>query len=191
MNIVMDKITSNVMEGLEKTQKDFWNIPRQTGVMVNMFIKMMDAKSVLEIGTSNGYSGLWIAKALKETGGHLTTIEFYEKRQSIAIENFKTCGVFDIITPIQGSACDILERFDEGVKFDFVFIDANKREYVKYFNLVKPHLTPKAFIAADNIISHAEKVQTFIDAIDADEEFQYEILNLPGGLLTAFRNNSL
>lgn len=189
MKILLDDITIKVMEELEKTQKSFWNIPRETGIVINMFIKMMNAQNALEIGTSNGYSGLWISKALKETGGHLTTIEFYEKRQSIAIENFKTCGVSDIITPIQGSACDILERFDEVLKFDFVFIDANKREYVKYFELVKPHLTRKAMIVADNIISHAEKVQTFIDAVDADDEFQYEIIELPGGILTAYRNS--
>ena len=67
-------------------------------------------------------------------------------------------------------------------------IDANKREYVKYFELIKPHLTPKAMIVADNIISHAEKVQTFIDAVDADEDFQYAIVELPGGILTAYRN---
>ena len=188
MNIILDETTNNIMAELEKTQHDFWNIPRQTGIMLNMFIKMMGAKEVLEIGTSNGYSGLWLSKALKETGGHLTTIEFYEKRQSIAIENFKTCNVFDIITPIQGSACDIIRTFPDDKKFDFVFIDASKREYVEYFNLIKPHLTQKCLITADNITSHAEKVQTFVDAVNADDEFQYEILELPGGLLVAYRN---
>ena len=111
---------------------------------------------------SGGYSGLWIAKALKQTGGRLTTIEYYEKRQSVAIENFTKCGVNDIVRPLQGSACDILESLGEDEKFDFVFIDANKREYVRYFELVKPHLTEKALIIADNITSHAEKVQTWI-----------------------------
>ena len=147
----------------------------------------MNAKSVLEVGTSNGYSGIWLAKALKETGGKLTTIEYYDKRQSVAIENFKICGVDDVVRPLQGSACDVIESLDESEKFDFVFIDANKREYVKYFELVKPHLTPKAMIVADNIISHAEKVQTFIDAVDADDEFQYEIVEVPGGILVAYR----
>ena len=188
MDILLDETTNSIMAELEKTQKEFWNVPRKTGLMLNMFIKMMGAKKALEIGTSNGYSGLWLSKALKETGGHLTTIEFYEKRQSIAINNFKTCGVFDIITPLQGSACDIIRSFEEDVKFDFVFIDANKREYVEYFNLIKPHITKKCLIVADNIISHAEKVQTFVDAIDKDEEFQYEILELPGGLLVAYRD---
>jgi predicted O-methyltransferase YrrM len=148
---------------------------------------MMNIQNALEIGTSNGYSGLWIAKALKFTGGKLTTIEYYEKRQSIAIENFKKCGVFDVIRPLQGSACDILESLDKDEKFDFVFIDANKREYVKYFELIKPHLAPKALIVADNITSHAEKVQTFIDAVDSDADFQYEIVDLPGGILIAYK----
>lgn len=187
MNIIFDKITTETLAELEKTQKEFWNIPRKTGVLINMFIKMMNIKSALEIGTSNGYSGIWIGKALKETGGKLTTIEYYDKRQSIAIENFKKCGINDIIRPIQGSACDVMETFTSDEKFDFVFIDANKREYVKYFELIKPHLTPKALIIADNITSHAEKVQTFIDAIDADDEFQYEIVEVPGGILIAYR----
>ena len=107
--------------------------------------------------------------------------------QSIAIENFKKCGVFDIIRPLQGSACDVIKSFDENEKFDFVFIDANKREYVEYFRLIKPHLTPKVMIVADNITSHREKVQTFIDAVEADRDFQYEIIEVPGGVLAAYR----
>ena len=187
MDIKFDSATAEVLSGLEKTQREFWNIPRQTGILINTFIKTFGAKSVLELGTSNGYSGIFIAKALKETGGKLTTIEFYEKRQSIAIENFKKCGVFDIVRPIEGSACEILKWLGPDEKFDFVFIDANKREYVEYFKLVKPHLTERAMIVADNIISHAEKVQPFIDAIDEDDEFQYMIAELPGGLLVAYR----
>jgi len=187
MDIILDEETNKVMAELEATQKQFWNIARETGVMLNMFIKMMNVKNAIEIGTSNGYSGLWLSKALKQTGGHLTTIEFYEKRQSVAIENFKTCGVDDVITPIQGSAIMILENLPEDAKFDFVFIDANKREYIKYFNILKPHLTEKCLITADNITSHAEKVKDFVDAIDKDDEFQYEILDLPAGLLVAYR----
>lgn len=187
MDIIFDKETAEVLAELEKTQKEFWNIPRKTAVLINTFIKMMGVKNALEIGTSNGYSGIWIAKALKNTGGKLTTIEYYDKRQSVAIENFKKCGVNDIIRPLQGSACDILASLALDEKFDFVFIDANKREYVKYFELIKPHLTEKALIIADNITSHAEKVQTFIDAVDADDEFQYEIVEVPGGILIAYR----
>lgn len=187
MDIIFDEVTLQVLSELEKTQKEFWNVPRKTGLLLNMFVKMMNAQNVLEIGTSNGYSGIWLAKALKETGGKLTTIEFYDSRQNMAIENFKKCGVYSIIRPVIGSACDILKYLADEEKFDFVFIDANKREYREYFKLVRPHLTEKAMIVADNIISHAEKVQPFIDEIDEDKEFQYTILEVPGGILTAYR----
>jgi len=186
MDIIFDKMTSNILSELELTQKEFWNISRQTGLLLNTFIKAMNVKSALEIGTSNGYSGIWLAKALKITGGRLTTIEYYNKRQSIAIENFKKCGVYDIVRPLQGAAIPILEALSYDEKFDFVFIDANKSEYVDYFKLIKPHLTEKALIAADNVTTHPEKVQTFIDAVDADDDFQYTILDIPGGLLIAY-----
>lgn len=187
MKAVLDEITLETMHELEKTQKEFWNISPKTGVLLNMFIKMMNSKSVLEIGTSNGYSGLWITKALRTTGGRLTTIEYYDKRQSIAYSNFKKCGVSDIVRLLQGDACSVLSALSSYEKFDLVFIDANKSEYVKYFELVKPHLTDKALIVADNITSHPEKVQTFIDAVDSDKDFQYEIIDVPGGILVAYK----
>ena len=180
-----DDITNNLLSELEKTQKEFWNIARETGTILHYLIISTEAKSVLEIGTSNGYSGIWITKALKKTGGKLTTIEYYDKRQSIALENFKKCETFDIVRPLQGSACEILEALDKDEIFDLVFIDANKSEYVKYFELVKQHLSDKAIIIADNITSHPEKVQTFIDAVSYDKNFVHEIIHVPGGILFA------
>lgn len=184
-----DETTDNILTELEKTQKEFWNVDRKTGALLYYFTISTEAKSVLEIGTSNGYSGIWLTKALKKTGGRLTTIEYYDKRQSIALENFKKCGTVDIVRFLQGSACEILESLDKDEKFDFVFIDANKSEYVKYFELIKPHLTNTALIAADNITSHPEKVQSFIDAISQDKNFCHEIINLPGGLLVAYKKD--
>ena len=179
-------VLDETLSELEKTQKDFWNVSRATGNFLNMLVKIRNAKNVLEIGTSNGYSGLWFLDALKSTNGHLTTIEYYDKRQSIARANFDKCGFSGMYTPILGSACEILEEFTEDKKFDFVFIDANKREYVKNFELIKPHLLPNAIIAADNVNSHREKVQTFLDAIYADKDFQTEILDFPAGLSVSY-----
>ena len=182
-------VLDETLSELEKTQKDFWNVSRATGNFLNMLVKIRNAKNVLEIGTSNGYSGLWFLDALKTTNGHLTTIEYYDKRQSIARANFDKCGFSGMYTPILGSACEILEEFTEDNKFDFVFIDANKREYVKNFELIKPHLLPNAIIAADNVNSHREKVQTYLDAIMSDSDFQTEILDLPAGLAVSYKNN--
>lgn len=185
----MDEITEKVLNELEKTQKEFWNISRPTANFLNMLIKIHGSKNVLEVGTSNGYSGIWLAKALKETGGHLTTIEYYEKRLTPARENFEKCGVLDIITTLQGSATEVMTSLKG--EFDFVFIDANKGEYIKYFEIMEPKLKSGGIIAADNITSHFEKVKPFVDAIQNDENYQAEILDLPAGLLVARKNNYL
>lgn len=184
----MDENTLKVLSELEKTQKDFWNLSRASANFLSMLIKISKSKKVLEVGTSNGYSGIWIAKALKETGGkrgHLTTIEYYDKRIELARENFKKCGVADIITIKQGSACDVLAEIEYGI--DFAFIDANKSEYIKYFELIDPKLRSGGIIAADNITSHAEKVAPFVEKIKSDPNYQVEILNLPGGLLLGYK----
>ena len=108
-----DDTTENVLSRLEETQKHFWNIARVTGEFLYTLIKAEGAKNVLEIGTSNGYSGIWLAKAVKENGGHLTTIEFYDKRLDVAKANFKTCKVDDVITTLKGSALMHLEYLPE------------------------------------------------------------------------------
>lgn len=186
MNKIPD-VLEKKFEELEQTQHDFWNVSRQTGNFLNMLVKMNNSKSILEIGTSNGYSGLWFLDALKTTGGHLTTLEYYDKRQSIARANFDLCGFSGMYTPILGDSCENIEEFNDDVKFDFVFIDANKRDYVRNFELIKSHLLPHAIIAADNVNSHREKVQTYLDAITKDSDFQTEILDLPAGLSVSYK----
>lgn len=182
----MNSKTLETLAELETTSEEFWNVSRQSANFINMLIKLMNAKNVLELGTSNGYSGLWIADALKETGGHLTTIDFWEKRQCLARENFKNCGLSDIATFKVGAACDVIK--DEiKEEFDLVFIDANKSEYIKYFEAVHPLLKKGGVILADNITSHYEKVKSFIDAITDIGCYQVQILDLPDGLLMAYK----
>lgn len=180
-----DEITQNTLLELEKTQKQFWNISRVTGEFLNLLIRENKSQNVLELGTSNGYSGIWIGKALKETGGKLTTVEFYEKRIKPARENFEKCGVLDIITTLEGSAIKILEYLPENEKFDFVFIDANKSETLRYFELIHPHLIAGGILAVDNVLSHEAKVKPFIDKISNHHDYKNVVLKLPAGLSLA------
>lgn len=184
--IAFDKNIEDKLLELEKTQKNYWNIARETANFLNILIKTADSKNALEIGTSNGYSAIWLALALKQTKGHLITIEFWDKRQSLARENFKICAVDDVITPIIGSAFDVMEKlYNKGERFDFVFMDANKSEYLKYYELADKMLVDGGIITADNILSHEEKVKPFVEAIKNNPNYQTEILNLPAGLLLA------
>lgn len=177
-----DSVTQGILTELEKTQREFWNISRTTAEF--MYNLIVDAKiqSVIEVGTSNGYSGIWLGKALKKTGGKLVTIEFYDKRLDIAKENFKKCGVSDIIETKKGDAATILEHLPQEYKVDFAFVDANKRQYVDFFRLIDPHLLKGGYIACDNVISHSQKVQTFLEAIDKNPNYENVVLPLPAGL---------
>ncbi|MBP7211364.1 class I SAM-dependent methyltransferase [bacterium] len=186
---IFDKNSQEVLLELEKTQNDFWNVARSTGNFLNMLIKATGKKNVVEIGTSNGYSGIWIANALKSTGGHLTTIEYYEKRIELAKENFKKCGLDDIITIKQGSALEVLQELvkEPDFKCDMLFIDANKREYIEDLKIIDSTLKIGSIITADNITSHADKVVPFVEALQKDDRYQMEILDLPAGLLVAYK----
>ena len=182
-----------VLLSLEKTQKEFWNIDRNTTNFLNMLIKIHNSKNALEIGTSNGYSGIWLADALKHTGGKLTTIEFWDKRQSVARENFRLCNVDDIIETKLGSALLILDEMgseiEQGLRepFDFIFIDANKLEYIQYFHKVDPLLKSGGIIAADNTISHAKKVEPYLKALVEHPSYQNQMLNFEAGLFVSLK----
>ena len=181
----METTTEEVLERLEVTADKFWNVSRDSANFLNMLVKIHGSKEVLELGTSNGYSAIWLAKALEETGGHLTTIEYWDKRLSLAVENFKLCNVEDRITALLGSISDVITKKLQDKRFDFVFMDASKADYLEFFELLHPLLNKGGIIAADNILSHKEKVKPFVDEISGRNDYQVQILTLPAGMLLA------
>ena len=182
---MFDKDTVDVLLELEKTIQDFWNVDRQSANFLNLMVKTVGAKSALEIGTSNGYSAIWIAKALLETKGKLTTLEFWEKRSNLAIENFKKTGVNDIITVVTGDAVQILADMKEEnkYKFDFIFVDANKAEYIDYYRSFDSMLDVGGIIIADNILSHYKKTENYVKTLMNNENYQSQLLNFEAGML--------
>lgn len=183
-----------ILNSLDKTREDFWNVDNTSANLLNLLIKISRAKNALEIGTSNGYSAIWLAEALKTTNGKLTTIEFWDNRLDSAIENFKKAGVNDIIETKLGQAVMILEEMLDNMQksktppvFDFVFIDANKSEYIKYFNLVHPMLKRGGIIAADNILSHYKKVEPFVKAVTNHPEYQSQLIPIDTGIMLSFK----
>ena len=189
------KEAQEVLTSLEATQHEFWNIDRETADFLYNFILKNNIKNAIEIGTSNGYSGIWQATAIKKNGGKFSTIEFWDKRQSVAIENFKKCECNDVITTYLGSAFPILEEINAKVKsgelekFDYAFVDANKKEYIEYFKLLDPILVSGGWIFADNMLSHEEKVKPFLDAISAHENYEIELMKMGTGVLMGRKKN--
>ena len=109
----------------------------------------VDAKNVVEIGTSNGYSGIWFALALRTTGGKLTTHEIDASRASLARENFERAGVEEFITLVEGDAHEEVKKFKGPI--DLLFLDADKEGYIDYLEKLLPLVRPGGLIVAHNM----------------------------------------
>jgi len=191
-----DKIKQKLAE-LQKTHNEFWNISPEIGKFLNMLIKSGNYKNILELGTSNGYSAIWLALALQENGGHLVTIEYSQDRQDMARKNLEECGLIDKVTLVQGKILEMLKRLDlklfythdnnDDTYIDFAFIDASKLEYIEYFNFIHPKLKKNGMIVADNVISHENKLWSYVDLMMAHEDYQTVKLNLGAGLLVSLK----
>lgn len=173
---------NDVLEELEQLSGPYFNIPRETGCFLYMLVKVKKAKNILEVGTSNGYSTIWLAWAAKEKNGKVTTIERDRKKIDEARENFKKAGL-DNITILEGDATEVTKTLAaDGERFDFVFLDATKKEYLTYLKNVIGCLEHGAVITADNVIVFREKMQDFLDFLKQDNRFNTMSLQLGTGL---------
>lgn len=161
-----------------------WIIPATTGQFLYDLIVKNNFKSVLELGTSIGYSTLWIANALSKTGGHVHTIEHSLNKIPVAKQYFRESGLENLITLHEGNILDTLKQFPNNLKFDFVFMDADRGHYHEYFPLIKKHLSEGAMIVADNAGNMNARMQPFFDLLE-QESISYQVLNLDNGLLIA------
>jgi predicted O-methyltransferase YrrM len=125
----MEKYES-VLKRLEKTAKQYTNIAPENGQFLSILIRSIRAQNVLEVGTSNGYSTIWLAAALEETGGRLITLEFNPKRAEDAHTYINEAGLDEIVEIRVGNALDEIPKCD--ATFDLVFLDAQKDEYRKH-----------------------------------------------------------
>ena len=146
------------------------NIPPQDGRFLYDLIVKNDFKRGLEIGTSNGYSTLWLGLAFRKTGGKIITIEFEPKRAQEAKDNFRRAGLDHIIDTRINDAFEEIPKI-EG-EFDFIFMDAWKPDYIKFLRLLKDRIKLGGAITAHNVSSHSYGMQDFLDAIRNDPDFE-------------------
>jgi len=139
-----------VLEDMDRNQRGGnMNVPVADGRLLRLLTEALGAKHVVELGTSNGYSGIWFALALRTTGGKLTTHEIDARRANMARENFKRAGVSDLITLVEGDAHQTVTRIKEPI--DLVFLDADKEGYIDYLEKLLPLVRPGGLIVAHNI----------------------------------------
>ncbi len=131
-------------------------ITKETGELLNMILRLKNAKNMLEVGTSTGYSTIWCAEVISEQSGKIITIEQNPSKIKRAKENFQKAGVTDTITIKEGLAMQILTELNLQQKykdfFDFVLIDADKENVIKYFDLIFPMVSVGGVIITDNML---------------------------------------
>lgn len=156
-----DDAEKRILEASEQVER-VMSVPPQDGRVIRLLTEAIGAKHAVEIGTSTGYSGLWFALALRNTGGRLTTFEINPRSAAAARENFRKAGVEDLVTIIEGDAHVNVRKLKGPI--DIVFIDADKEGYRDYLDAVLPLVRPGGLILAHNISSRSENPE-YVDAV--------------------------
>lgn len=136
------------------------NLEPDSARLLSVIVTAMAARSVLELGTSNGYSTVWLADAVAATGGRLTSVEIDAERSAQAAANLELAGLRSFVElRVQDAAESLRASADEG--WDMIFLDAERPAYVSYWPDLQRVLRPGGLLAVDNVLSHADQVSDF------------------------------
>jgi predicted O-methyltransferase YrrM len=142
------------------------NVTPDTGQFLAILVQALEARHVLELGTSNGYSTLWLASAARKIDGHVTTIEYDPAKVALANANFERAGLADRITLLIGDAADVLANL--AGPFDLAFLDADRPSYGTYVDPLLSLLRPGGMLVTDNVVSHATELGAFLARLKRD-----------------------
>ena len=162
------------------------NITRDTGEFLSVLVQATAARRVLEIGTSNGYSTLWLANAARAMGGSVTTVELSDFKVGLARQNFSRSGLAASITLVQDDAGRVLERAVDA-SFDLVFLDSERPEYPGWWPHLKRVLRPGGLLVVDNATSHPEQMAPFVALVKADADFTTSLVPVGNGEFLAVK----
>ena len=158
-----------VLEEVRKSGRTWASVPMEDGRALRPLAEAIGAKTVVEIGTSTGYSGLWLCLALQSTGGKLVTFELDPGRAATAREHFRKAGVEHMVTLVEGDAHNNVSRLQEPI--DLVFMDADKGGYVDYLNKLLPLVRPGGLILAHNV-SWAGFASGYVKAVTTNPDLE-------------------
>ena len=151
------------------------NVPPEDGRLLRLLTEAVGAKYVVEIGTSNGYSGIWFCLALRTTSGKLVTYEIDADRAALARKNFKRAGVDEIITLVEGDAHEEVTKLKDPI--DILFLDADKEGYIDYLEKLLPLVRPGGLILAHNTTNAGDDMQDYIKAVTTNPDLETMFLH--------------
>ena len=156
------------------------NITRDTGELLAVLVRATRARRVLEIGTSNGYSTLWLAGAARAIGGTVTTVEQSAYKIGLAAANFARSGLAAFIEQRHADAGPVLRSTADGA-FDLVFLDSERPEYPGWWPDLRRVLRPGGLLVVDNATSHVEQMAPFVALVRADPAFVTSLVPVGNG----------
>src|SRR5579885_1150116 len=162
-------------------------VPPESGRFIALLAASAPPGAWVEVGTSAGYSTLWLALAARECGTTITTYEIAENKLALARETFRVAGVEDLVRLVQA---DARERIAGHGPIGFCFIDAEKEIYGDCYELAMQQLVPGGLIVADNAISHQADLQPFIDRVLSDDRVDALVVPIGTGELLCRRKGS-
>jgi predicted O-methyltransferase YrrM len=166
-----------LLDEMDTKGYQFWSVPRKDGEFLHFLVKATRARNILEVGTSHGFSAIWMGLALEETGGRLTTIEIDKERCDLARRHVSEAGLSHRVTCIRGDAHGEVAKL-EG-PFDFVFLDADKEGQLDYFSKLYPKkLAPGGILAVHNAIRQANSMRDYLEMIRKHPDFDTVILSV-------------
>jgi predicted O-methyltransferase YrrM len=169
----------------------YWSVPRKDGEFLHFLVKATQARNVLEVGTSHGYSAIWMGLALEETGGRLTTIEIDAARHDLARTHVSEANLSQRVTLVKGDAHAEVPKL--AGPFDFVFLDADKEGQVDYLHKLYPRkLVPGAVVAVHNAIRQAASMRDYLDLVRRHPDFDTVIVSatLDDGFCLSYRRRT-
>ena len=152
-----------ILREIKQQDKELYAVSEEDGRFLRVLAATRGTRRALEIGGASGYSAIWIGLAMRETGGRLTTIEYDAKRAKENAANIKRAGLTDVVTVIAGDAFAEIPKLPG--TFDFVFLDAWKPDYKKFFDIVFPRLDPGGVFLAHNVVNKRDEMKDFLQAI--------------------------
>ena len=173
-NSAEEKRVLAVLEDVYRNHR-YLSVPEEDGRLLRILTESIGAKHVVEVGTSTGYSGLWILLALMRTGGRLTTYEIDHGRHELARRNYERAGLLGQATLVLGDAHVEITKLKDPV--DLVFIDADKEGYPDYLQKLAPLVPPGGLIVAHNMASPPPDPR-YIEAVTANPAYDTVFLNM-------------
>ena len=167
-----------LLADIKAKDKGMLAVSEEDGRFLRVMVATRGAKHALEIGGASGYSAIWIGMGLRETGGRLVTIEYDAVRAKELAENIRRAGLSDIVQVVSGDAFQQIPKVPG--TFDFVFLDAWKKDYKRFLDVVYPRLDKGGLFLAHNVVNKRSEMGDFLDAVQKNPSLWTTIVSPSG-----------